>query len=46
MEYIVKMGIEQHRLTAVGYGLSMPAATNDTPDGRAKNRRVQLKPVP
>ncbi|MBN2373894.1 OmpA family protein [bacterium] len=45
MDYIVKMGIDPNRLTAVGYGFTMPAATNDSVEGRAQNRRVELKPI-
>ncbi len=33
-------GILEDKLTAVGYGESRPIATNDTPEGRAQNRRV------
>jgi OOP family OmpA-OmpF porin len=44
-EYLVKHGISADRLTAVGYGLTRPAVSNDTPGGRAQNRRVELKPI-
>ncbi len=45
MEYFVKEGIAKSRVSAMGYGLSIPAASNDTPEGRAQNRRVELKPI-
>ena len=32
------------RLTTRGFGESNPVATNDTADGRAQNRRVELVP--
>jgi outer membrane protein OmpA-like peptidoglycan-associated protein len=35
--------IEADQLTAVGYGESNPVATNDTAEGRARNRRVEFK---
>jgi outer membrane protein OmpA-like peptidoglycan-associated protein len=35
-------GIDSDRLIAVGYGESRPIASNDTDDGRAQNRRVQV----
>jgi outer membrane protein OmpA-like peptidoglycan-associated protein len=34
--------IEASRLSTVGYGFSRPVASNDTPQGRARNRRVEL----
>ena len=43
--YLVKKGIGEERLTCVGYGFSKPVATNDTPEGRAQNRRVELRPI-
>jgi outer membrane protein OmpA-like peptidoglycan-associated protein len=46
MEYLLKKGIDKKRLSAKGFGLTMPIATNNTPEGRAQNRRVELKPVP
>lgn len=45
MNYFVKKGIEKDRLSAEGYGFSRPVGSNDTPEGRAQNRRVQLKPM-
>jgi OOP family OmpA-OmpF porin len=44
MGYCVGKGIAKDRLSAMGYGFSKPIASNDTAEGRAKNRRVQLKP--
>ncbi len=42
-EYLIaNYKIEGGRLTTAGYGSTMPLAPNDTPDGRAKNRRVEL----
>ena len=45
MEYFVDKGVEAERLTTKGFGLTMPAVSNDTKEGRAKNRRVTLTPV-
>lgn len=41
-DYLVKKGIPQNRLAASGYGPSKPIATNNTAEGRQKNRRVEL----
>ncbi|MFQ5902757.1 MAG: OmpA family protein, partial [Candidatus Binatia bacterium] len=41
-EYLISKGISPDRLKAVGYGESRPVATNDTREGRAMNRRVEL----
>jgi len=46
MESLVSSGIESTRLTAKGFGESVPAASNETKEGRALNRRVELKPLP
>jgi len=45
MEYFKKKGIQKERLSAKGYGLTKPVATNATAEGRTLNRRVELKPV-
>ena len=41
--YLVGSGVESSRLTATGYGEEQPVASNDTKEGRAENRRVELK---
>ena len=41
--YFISKGIAANRMTAVGRGPDEPIAANDTPAGRAKNRRVQLR---
>ncbi len=41
-EYLIKKGVEAERLQSVGYGDSRPAATTNTADARAKNRRVEF----
>lgn len=38
---VEKEGIDANRLKSVGYGLTKPIATNDTEEGRYKNRRVE-----
>lgn len=40
--YLVGKGIAADRLTAVSYGETKPIASNDTAEGRAQNRRVDL----
>lgn len=41
--FLIGNGISGSRLTAKGYGLTDPIASNKTEQGRAKNRRVQYK---
>ncbi len=41
--YLAGKGIEKHRLHTAGLGAEKPVATNDTPEGRAANRRAELK---
>jgi outer membrane protein OmpA-like peptidoglycan-associated protein len=38
----VKAGVKGTRLVAKGYGPTKPQATNKTPEGREKNRRVEF----
>jgi outer membrane protein OmpA-like peptidoglycan-associated protein len=40
---VARYGIDAGRLTTGGYGESSPKATNVTPEGRALNRRVELR---
>ena len=44
-EYLVENGIDQFRLSSMGYGESKPIASNRTKDGRAQNRRVEINLV-
>jgi len=45
LNYLADHGVERSRMTAIGYGESRPVASNDTDDGRAQNRRVELRVV-
>lgn len=40
--YLVGQGIDKSRLTSEGYGPDKPIDTNDTAEGKAKNRRVDF----
>ena len=43
VKYLVKVGkVEASRLVAVGYGETRPIDTNQTADGKSRNRRVEL----
>lgn len=42
-EYLAKGGIDPQRMSEKGFGESKPVASNDTAEGRAQNRRVELK---
>lgn len=45
-DYLIEKGVPANRIIEVmGYGETMPVATNDTPEGRQKNRRVEFKVV-
>jgi outer membrane protein OmpA-like peptidoglycan-associated protein len=40
--YLHSRGVAQQRLAAIGHGETHPVAGNDTAEGRAKNRRVEI----
>jgi chemotaxis protein MotB len=42
MQFLISQGMDQDMVTAQGLGDSDPVASNDTPQGRAQNRRVVL----
>ena len=50
--YLAQLGVPALRMSAVGYGETQPIANNDTEQGRARNRRIdiiiepQLEPTP
>lgn len=39
---LVESGVSPDRLVAAGYGSRFPVASNDTPEGREQNRRVEI----
>ncbi|HTY19940.1 MAG TPA: OmpA family protein [Myxococcota bacterium] len=44
-DFLVKRGIAASRLETKGFGKADPVASNDTAEGRAQNRRVELIPA-
>lgn len=42
MNQLISMGLAKDRLTFKGHGESKPVASNDTPEGKASNRRVEF----
>jgi len=42
-DYLLKRGVNPKRLIAKGYGETRPIADNLTPQGRAKNRRTEIR---
>jgi OOP family OmpA-OmpF porin len=41
--YVVSKGVDSGRVSGEGFGESKPIADNKTAEGRAKNRRVEIK---
>lgn len=44
--FMIEQGMPPERLSAAGYGLYAPVEPNDTPENRAKNRRIEIILVP
>jgi outer membrane protein OmpA-like peptidoglycan-associated protein len=44
--FLMDQGVSQNRLRTKGYGELAPIASNDTPEGRSQNRRVEVKITP
>jgi outer membrane protein OmpA-like peptidoglycan-associated protein len=42
-EALVERGVERDRLVAYGYGEGVPLVDNATPEGRARNRRIEFR---
>jgi chemotaxis protein MotB len=42
VDYLISKGVSQSLISAQGMGESNPIASNDTPDGRAQNRRIEV----
>ncbi|MGD2167400.1 MAG: OmpA family protein [Gammaproteobacteria bacterium] len=41
-DYLIGQGIDPSRIDVMGFGFTRPAASNDTVEGRARNRRVEI----
>jgi outer membrane protein OmpA-like peptidoglycan-associated protein len=41
-DYLVRKGTAKERISILGYGATMPVTSNDTEEGRATNRRVEM----
>lgn len=46
VNFMVGSGMESGRLSAAGYADQAPLGSNDTPDGRTKNRRIEITLMP
>jgi OOP family OmpA-OmpF porin len=43
--YLSKRGVARDRMVTRGYGPADPVASNQTPEGRARNRRVEIRRI-
>ena len=42
VNFMAQQGIDSERMIAIGYGFDRPIADNFTPQGRSRNRRVEI----
>ena len=42
-QYLIKLGIDKNRITSRGYGSDIPVSSNESEEGRAKNRRTEMR---
>ena len=45
-EFLAEKGVDRNRLSAAGYADTQPVTPNDTPEGRAQNRRIEIVLMP
>ncbi|HSG34312.1 MAG TPA: OmpA family protein [Sphingomonadaceae bacterium] len=45
-DYLVLRGVSRARIETIGYGENYPVASNETAEGRARNRRVEIRITP
>lgn len=44
--FLIEQGVPANRLSAAGYAETQPVGSNDTPEGRAQNRRIEIVMMP
>ncbi|MGR8934939.1 MAG: OmpA/MotB family protein [Gammaproteobacteria bacterium] len=42
VDYLIKQGVDPNIISAQGFGENRPVASNDTPEGRTQNRRIEV----
>lgn len=45
-EFLIEQGVPANHVSAAGYSDTQPVASNDTPEGRAQNRRIEIVLLP
>ncbi|MCB0307773.1 MAG: OmpA family protein [Bdellovibrionales bacterium] len=46
VKYLAELGVPESKLSATGYSMFSPVASNDTPEGKQQNRRIEIVLVP